>query len=88
MAIFDYKCPNCELKHNDVYVYKYDDKVKCKRCRTVLKKLFSMTNVSGHVFPADGIFLEHVSPDGKLFHSKGEMREFERRSGTTIGLLH
>jgi hypothetical protein len=43
---------------------------------------------SPSVFPSDGIFLEHVSPEGHRFMNKNEMKEFEKRTGTTIGYLH
>jgi len=89
MPIYDYLCPNCELKHSDIFVHKFDEKVKCTRCRAILTKLFTpSTNVSTKVFPAEGIFLEHVSPTGQLFRSKNEMKEFEKKTRTTIGMLH
>jgi len=40
-----------------------------------------------HVFPAEGIFLEHVSPEGKRFFSKQEMKDYAKKHDLEIGYL-
>jgi len=89
MPVFDFKCPSCHHKLVDEFVHYYDDEIKCKRCGAVMKKLVSKGKFIGaKVFPADGIFLEHAGPDGKLFRSEKEMRDFEKTTGATIARLH
>ncbi len=85
--IFDYKCPNCGRKIIDVFVHKYNERVFCKQCKAIMSKLVP-TTIGAKVFPADGIHLEHVGPTGKTFHSEKEMRQYEKETGTTIGMLH
>ncbi|KKK86453.1 hypothetical protein LCGC14_2763080, partial [marine sediment metagenome] len=41
-----------------------------------------------HMFPPEGIFLENVSPDGKLFHSRNEMKKYEKSHDVEISMLH
>ena len=86
MPIYDLKCPACENIVRDSYVRSHKDKTKCVQCGAFMKRLVSRMNP--HVFPADGIFLEHVCANGKRFHSLREMRDFEKTTGTTIGMLH
>ena len=86
MPIYDLKCPACEHIVRDEYVRNVDETVKCVRCGALMKRLVS--RIHAHVFPADGIFLENVSAKGKRFYSKKEMREYEKQTGTMIGMLH
>ena len=86
MPIFDYKCPVCERKDNDVFVHSYKDIVKCKRCRSVMSKLVP-NRVNAKVFPSNGVFLEHVSPTGKTFHSTQQMRKYEKEHNVELGYL-
>jgi len=88
MPFFNYKCPHCNCIVNDVFVHKFDNEVKCSNCKAVMKRLFSSKFVGAKCFPREGIFLEHVSARGKTFHSEREMRDFEKKTGTTIGRLH
>ena len=87
MPIFDYKCPCCGVKKDNVFVHKYDKVIKCTNCRATMKKLVP-TGIAGVCFPSEGIFLEHVSPTGKTFHSKKEMHEYEVKNGMEIDCLH
>lgn len=90
MPVYDYLCPECEQKKTDVFVHHHDDVVKCGQCRIPMKKLFpnSARYIAAKCFPAEGIFLEHVGPHGKTFHSEKEMRNWERQTGGTIARLH
>lgn len=85
--IFDYKCPNCDIKITDRFVHKYNERIFCKQCGSIMSKLVP-TTVGAKTFPADGIYLEHVEPGGKTFYSEKEMRIYEKETGTTIGMLH
>jgi len=42
VPIFDYLCPQCELKLIDVLVSRYDKEVLCSECGTVTSKLPAM----------------------------------------------
>ena len=89
MPVFDFKCPGCELKKDDVFVHRHDAVVKCTRCGAQMKRLFTTSAkfVAADVFPAEGVHLEHVSPEGHTFHSKQEMRDYEREHNVTLGYL-
>ena len=87
MPIFDYKCPDCERKIVDVYVKKYDDKVKCTRfeCKKMCKLV--PNRVAVHTFPSGGVYLEHVSPKGETFHTKQEMKDYAKKHDLQLGYL-
>ncbi len=89
MPIFDYKCPSCKRKQDDVFVHKHDVKVKCLQCHAIMTRLFSFGNRPPvvDVFPTDGIFLKNVSAEGKTFYSKKEMRAYERKHDVELGYL-
>ena len=90
MPVYDMKCPQCNHKVDDVFLHKHDDKIKCKRCGAILKRLISRSSrfIGVNCFPNEGVFLEHVCPEGRRFHSKKEMQDFEKKTGTMIGMLH
>lgn len=90
MPVYDYKCPSCAKMLEDVFVHKYDEKVKCSRCGAFVKRLFpnSAKFIGAKVFPSEGIYLEHVTGGGKRFYSEKEMRQHERDTGDTIARLH
>jgi putative FmdB family regulatory protein len=88
MPIYDYKCPACERKEEDVFVHSRNDRVKCKQCHANMSRLFPLkTRLFAHVFPQEGIFLEHVSAKGKTFHSTKEMKEYARQNDLELGAL-
>ena len=84
--IYDFRCSKCGKDKKDVFVHSWDDEVKCDDCDTKMKKLFSGFPVP-HVFPAEGIFLEHVSSEGKRFHSKQEMKDYAKKHDLELGAL-
>jgi len=43
--------------------------------------------IVGRVFPADGVYLEHVSPKGKTFYSRKEMKDYEKKHNVELGYL-
>ena len=89
MPIYDYKCPGCNRKQEDVFVHRHDSKVKCIQCHAIMKKLFSFGDRPpvADVFPADGVFLKHVSAEGKRFFSKRDMRKYEKNHDVELGYL-
>ena len=86
MPIYDVKCPSCDTIRRDYYAVNYNDIPKCTRCGAKMKRLVS--RIHAHVLPNGGIFLEHAGPHGKNFESKKEMRDFEKQTGSIIGMLH
>ncbi len=86
MPIYDFLCSTCGRKKPDEFVHKVDAEVKCVQCGAVMKRLFP-NKVNIQVFPSDGVFLEHVSAEGKRFFSKGEMRRYEIDNDVELGHL-
>ncbi len=86
MPIFDYICPNCRSVKRDVLTRIRSKEVKCSRCRDAMKRLVP-TGVQADVFPADGVYLEHVSANGETFHSKGEMKRYAKENKLELGYL-
>ncbi len=86
MILFDYKCPSCNAEKMNEWVKKYDDDVICNQCHSKMSKMVP-TNIAVRVFPSDGVFLEHVSPQGKLFHSKSEMKKYAKDNDLELGYL-
>lgn len=86
MPIYDFLCSNCDSKRNDVFVKAWDEEVKCNQCHENMQKLVP-TNISANVFPADGVHLKHVSPEGHTFHSTKEMRQYEKDKNVQLGYL-
>lgn len=80
------KCPECKQETGSLFFTKEFPTGLCKTCKDDNRTRASPFAV--HTFPQDGIFLEHVSPQGHRFMSKGEMRDYERKTGTIIGMLH
>lgn len=69
-----------------MFLHKHNIVVRCDKCNGAMKKLIS-SRVVAHVFPADGIFLEHVEPEGRRFHSKSEMVTYAREHSMELGAL-
>lgn len=88
MPRYDYLCPKCKQKDEDVIVrWEESDNRVCSECGEVMTRLMSV-GVAAKVFPSEGIFLEHVSAQGKRFYSEQEMRSYEKTHGVEIGMLH
>lgn len=85
MPIFDYKCSSCSNRVSDEYVRRPDDVVICPACMMPMEKLASFPAV--HVFPVGGVFLKHVSPQGKTFYSKKEMQQYAKNHDLELGAL-
>lgn len=89
MPIYDYKCSECEIIKRDKFVHKHDKVIKCDQCKGKMMKLVPTSigkswEVNGH----SGLYMEHVSPTGKTFYSKREMRKFEKETGMILDCLH
>ena len=85
MPIYDYKC-ECGEEKKDEFVFSWDTVITCDKCKKPMIKLFSGFRFP-HTFPKNGIFLEHVSPEGKLFHSKKEMKDYAKKHDLQLGAL-
>ncbi len=86
LPTFDYKCESCQNREDDEFVVRYDDKVICSKCGNIMTKIPCFPNVI--TFPLGGVYLEHVSPDGKKFHSKQEMLKYEKSHDIYIDCAH
>lgn len=87
MPIFDFRCKNCSHIEKDVFVKHWETSVGCPECTSMLnmEKIPSLFMVD--LFPNGGIFLEHVSSEGKTFHSKKEMRQYAKEHDLELGAL-
>jgi hypothetical protein len=89
MPVYDFRCPECERIKKDVFKHHWKDEELCtmhgRDYRVVMEKIPSL--MIPHVFPADGIFLEHVSSTGKRFFSKKEMKDYARKNDLEIGYI-
>ena len=85
MPMFNYTCRKCGHVEQDYIVPKWDTPVTCI-CGREMKRI--ATAGIPHMFPPEGIFLENVSPDGKLFHSRNEMKKYEKSHDVEISMLH
>ena len=79
-------CPNCGKKDIDVLLLNRKELHKCTRCGAYMKCLFP-TSFNPHVWPSEGIYLEHVCPEGKRFYSKKEMKEYAKNNNLEIAML-
>lgn len=86
MPIFDYKCPSCNAVKKDIFVNNWKEVINCPQCHETMKRLFP-TGVNAKVFPQEGIFLEHVCPEGKRFHSTQEMKDYAKKNDLELGAL-
>ena len=84
MPIYDFKCPKCDRERKDVFTRTWQEGVRCECGEEMLKVPSAF---APHTFPVDGIFLEHVSPEGKRFHSKKEMRDYAKAHDLEIDYL-
>ncbi len=86
MPLFDYFCDECEFEIDDRFVRKYNARIKCPNCGKKMRKLPS-TGVVADTFPSEGVYLEHVSPTGKTFRTKTEMKKYAKKHELDLGYL-
>ncbi len=86
MPVWDFKCSTCGLVLVDQVLHSYDVGVVCPKCGIEMKRQFP-TGVQIDVFPEEGVHLEHVSAEGHTFHSKAEMRRYEKEHKVQLGYL-
>lgn len=86
MPIYDFLCPKCKKKKLDEYLRSWNDAVWCDSCNTLMSRMYN-SFPTPHVFPSEGIFLEHVSSEGHLFHSKKEMQQYAKKHDLQLGAL-
>jgi hypothetical protein len=85
MPIYDLICPKCRKKKSDVFTKSWEEKLMCDDCGVEMDKIPCPFTPS--IFPVDGLFLEHVSADGKRFHSKKEMKKYAKENDLELGAL-
>lgn len=85
MPIYDFVCPKCKEKILDVFKKSWEEEEHCGACGAPMEKI--PTRFTPDVFPADGIHLEHVSANGKTFHSKKEMQQYAKDNDLELGAL-
>ena len=86
MPIYDFKCGKCGRVELDQFFHTWKDShLQCEDCKQEMDKLVGKPVPK--CFPADGVFLEHVSAEGKTFHSTSEMRKFEKDNDMELGYL-
>jgi len=86
MPVFDYLCPKCGYRKDDVYVHRYYNLISCDKCMATMQKLVP-NKVTVQCFPSEGIYLEHVGPKGKRFYSKKEMIRYANEHDLELGAL-
>ncbi len=82
---YTYQCTMCNEEERR-FVHCKDEPVTCSNCKGEMSRLFPRT-FAAHSFPADGIYLEHVSPTGKTFYSKTEMKVYAKKHNLELGAL-
>lgn len=85
MPIYDFICPKCKKRKPDVFEKSWEDEEHCDACGTLMEKI--PTIFTPDVFPVEGIFLEHVSANGKRFYSKKEMQQYAKENDLELGAL-
>ena len=86
MPIYKFVCKECNVEEDNVFVKTWEEKHLCSRCKKPMQKAFSGVAVP-NTFPSDGIFLEHVCPEGKRFFSKKEMKDYAKANDLEIDYL-
>lgn len=82
MPVYDFKCWSCGEKEELIVPSSVHDGA-CSKCGSPSFRLPSFPNV--HVFPAEGIYIRDVSATGETFHSRAEMRAYEKAHDLEIG---
>ncbi|MHA1840846.1 MAG: FmdB family zinc ribbon protein [Candidatus Heimdallarchaeota archaeon] len=86
MPIYDFECDHCGHIEKDFLAKRPMSKLRCPKCKKKMKLLFNK-EFQIDVMPNGGLYLEHVSATGQTFHSKKEMRKFERDNNMELGAL-
>lgn len=85
MPIYDYKCPKCDTTVEE-FVHNSEEAVTCQTCGQPMTRQFPLS-FNFHAWPAEGVYLEHVSATGETFHSKGEMKRYAKEHDLELGAL-
>jgi predicted nucleic acid-binding Zn ribbon protein len=91
MPVYDYVCNNKNCKSfgkraDNVFVHRHVDTIKCKGCNKTMTRLFP-NSVSLDIIPSEGIFIRDASPQGVVFHSKSEMRDYQKKHNVQLSAL-
>lgn len=82
MPVYDFKCRACG-GIEELIVPSSIRESTCLACGSPSFRLPSFPNV--HVFPAEGVYIRDVSATGETFHSRAEMRAYEKAHDLEIG---
>ncbi len=85
MPVYDYNC-TCGVTKHDEFVTHWESEVKCDKCGELMKRQFPL-RFAIDMLPKDGLFLKHVCPEGKTFHSKSELKRYAREHKLELGAL-
>lgn len=87
MPLFDFKCPKCETKHEDVFVQKYDETHLCS-CGTECERLFpNRFGPANFGWPEGGVTMEHVGPEPVHFATRREAANYAKEHNMELGCL-
>lgn len=86
MPIYDYECVMCNASKKDEFVHNWEDEVKCLECDSIMLRNF-VGSSKFHPWPANGLFLKHVCPEGKTFMSKRELQSYAKKHDLELGAL-
>ena len=84
MPVYDYSC-TCGTILRDEFVRNRNDTVSCPKCRLSMNRRPAVSNA--RFWPAEGLYLEHVSPTGETFHSEAELRLYAKQHNLELGAL-
>jgi hypothetical protein len=87
MPLYDFQCRDCGNKTYDQFVHTRDEPVYCGCGSNVIMQRLFPTRFVEHVWPAEGIHLRNVCPEGKTFYSKSEMKRYAREHNLELGAL-
>jgi len=85
MALYDYFCSNCDDTWEE-FVWSSSDPVFCEKCGKQAKRSFPSV-IHAHVFPPEGITLEHLPGGPVNFKGKTEMRAYAKEHDVELGAL-
>ena len=86
MPIYDYECIECGADRKDEFVHSWESVVLCENCGSEMNRKFPDSFVF-QPWPADGLFLKHVCPEGKTFMSKRELQSYAKEHDLELGAL-
>ena len=88
MPLYDYICPSCQHKFEEIVLYRKKDLVKCEKCLTIATWQFpSSLGPVNWGWPDGGITMEHAGPRPVHFENRQQAKEFEKKNNVKLGCL-